>query len=162
MNATMTRDLVDLSREARQYPAYLLAGAETGLCLFSAAFLGVNDAIHFARKRIVTTCVDVDGDKLEQMQAIYPPGWEFVEGDAFVVAELAAAGGRQWDAVSVDPFLGDAENRVRRNLETFLALARDVITITIPRTLRIPEVAGWTASTFPRSRSAAWLVMRRV
>jgi hypothetical protein len=39
-----------ISKEARPYPADMLTPARTGLLLFAAAYLGVNDAIHFARK----------------------------------------------------------------------------------------------------------------
>lgn len=147
----------EINRQARPYPAHLLDGLETGLCLFSAAFMGWNDVIHFARKGIQTTCVDTDGAKLEEMRVVYPDGWEFLEANAF---EFAQNAGRQWDAVSVDPFLGNAENHVRRMWGVFLGLARCVATIGIPRTLHVDHVDGWDVSVFPRSSNASWLVCR--
>jgi hypothetical protein len=151
-----------ISREAREYPAWLLAGCETGLCLFAAAFLGVNDVVHFARRRIATVAVDRDAGRLEQMRAVYPGCVELVAGDAFEFVERARAAGRVWDAISVDPFLGDATERVRANLPAFLELARKVATVTIPFDAPAPVVDGWQASTIVRSPAASWLVLTRV
>lgn len=150
----------EINRQARPYPAHLLHGLETGLCLFSAAFLGWNDVIHFARKGLATTCVDTDGERLAEMRAAYPSGWVFSATDAFAFAEEAFSDGRKWDAVSVDPFLGNAENRVRRMRDVFLGLARHVAIIGIPRTLQVTSIDGWNVSVFPRSQNASWLVCR--
>lgn len=160
--AGLSRPFSRLSREAREYPGYLLAGAETGCCLFSAAFLGVNDVVHFARRGIETVCVDVDVERLERMREIYPSTVELVAGDAFEFVERARAEGRTFDAISVDPFLGNAERRVQRELPAFLELARKVATITIANVRKIPELDGWNVSTFPRSPVASWLVLTRV
>jgi hypothetical protein len=72
-----------VSRVARPFPAWLLNGCETGLCLFAAAFLGHNDAIHFARAGIQTTCVDKDAARIEKMIDLYPRDWEFLTTDAW-------------------------------------------------------------------------------
>lgn len=152
------KTLKAVSREARIYPAHLLTGCQDGLCLYSAAFLGTNDAVHFARKGIVTTCVDIDGSKLEEMRELYPAGWDFVQADALDYALDAA--GCQWDAVSVDQFLGDETKRVLAALPLFLHLARKVATVTIPAGADLPHLDGWKFSVFPRSPRASWLVCR--
>ena len=46
---TLEPQLQRIAEQARPYPGHLLREDGTGLCLFSAAFLGWNDAIHMAR-----------------------------------------------------------------------------------------------------------------
>ena len=62
--------LTDADRAS--YPTHLLEGCETGLCLFAAAFLGQNDAAHFEEAGVLTTCVDIDAERLGQMSFYYP------------------------------------------------------------------------------------------
>jgi hypothetical protein len=66
-----------------------------------------------------------------------------------------------WDAVSIDPFFGDQAAQAWDSLYLWAGLARRFLTLTVkPDTyLNVPE--GWKASYFPRSTSAAWLVMTR-
>jgi hypothetical protein len=103
----------------------------------------------------------VDGDKLLEMAAIYPDGWEFHVDDAWDFAEQAAQEGRMWDVVSVDPFFGDDAPRAWDTLYLWAGLARSLLTVTVkPDThLNVPD--GWEFSYFPRSGNAAWLVMTR-
>jgi hypothetical protein len=149
----------EITREARPYPAYLLSGAETALALFSAGFYGHNDVVHFARRRIVTTCVDTDAERLREMAQVYPKSWDYVVEDAWKFAERSA--GRVWDVVTVDPFFGRAAARVWKTLDLFLALAGRLVTVTIPLAWHKPAPAGWSQDTFPRSSDAAWLVLQR-
>lgn len=93
--------LEHVAMEARPYPVEALEGCETGLVLFAAAFLGHNDAIHFAEAGIITTCVDRDGPRLREMQALYPESWSFVEADVFA---FVRASSEKFDVVSADPF----------------------------------------------------------
>jgi len=153
--------LAAVSREARPYPAEMLQPGSTGLCLFAAAFLGVNDAIHMAARNMHVTCVDTDLDRLHQMANIYPPSWNFMVSDAWRFARESRS---RWDYVSVDTFTGDATDRSLRSLELWCSLARKAVTITAAagQCERLPgTVDGWHASLFPRSSLALWLVLHR-
>ena len=127
---TFGPELQKIAEQARSYPGHLLPQHGTGLCLFSAAFLGWNDAIHFARRQLTTTCVDIDADKLIEMKALYPDDWQFIDTDAFEFAEGAWTIGAMWDAVSVDTFTGDIEERSLKSLDLWCGIARTVVTAT--------------------------------
>jgi hypothetical protein len=86
------------------YPGHALIGHRTALCLFAAAFHGRNDAYWLADAGLLTTCVDTDRQRLDEMKAIYPNDWGWEVDDAFAFADMAAVLGRQWDVVSLDPF----------------------------------------------------------
>jgi hypothetical protein len=155
------RTLENVACEARPYPTYLLEGAETGLCLFSAAFMGHNDVIHFALEGVEATCVDVDEVKLAAMQAIYPEQWTFVCRDAWEFAAEAARDGRSWDIVSVDTFRGNATERSLADLGAWCALADKAVLATLEKgqTYETPE--GWTDNLFVRNSEVFWLVLTR-
>lgn len=146
---------------SHSYPVHILEGAESGLCLFAAAFLGENDAVHFWDAGIRTTCVDIDHRRLETMSALYPDDWEFFAEDAWTFADRNSVLGRQWDVVSVDTFTGDAEQRSLKSLPLWCALARKALTVTLcPGSMyRVPE--GFRAWHFRRSSRALWLVLIR-
>lgn len=146
--------------EARPYPAALLDDCESGLAVFSAAFRGWNDVIHFARKGLRTTCVDSNADRLAEMAAIYPADWEFVTSDAWDFAEHAASEDTTWDAITVDPFTDNIQ-RVLDTLDLFLSLSRKVATFTVKRTSVLPSLEGWEQSLVPRARDISWLVLHR-
>lgn len=151
--------LEHIAQEARPYPADRLEGCETGLVLFAAAFLGHNDAIHFAEAGLQTTCVDIDGERLEEMAVIYPLTWDFLCDDAWEFAVSARDSGWQWDAVSVDTFTGSAMDQSLESLELWCSLARKLVTatITIDRRWRNPD--GWRSSHFQRAGEVYWLVL---
>lgn len=152
--------LDELSRQATPYPAFLLDSAETGLCLFAAGFLGINDAIHMARNDLTVTCVDVDAYKLEQMAAVYPVWWEFYTADAWDYAKAAEGRRQKWDVVSVDTFLGDATKKSLSSLDLWCSIANKAVTATVKDAdPEIPE--GWQAEKFPRGYRADWLVLTR-
>jgi hypothetical protein len=153
-----------LSRDARAYPAHLLREGETGLCLFSAAFLGINDAIHMARMNMTVTCVDTAADRIEQMEALYPSYWSFGVVDAWEFAEGARAVRGQWDVVSVDTFTGDATTRSLETIELWTSLARRHVTMTIANehtrgSYVLPD--GWRDARYNRGGLADWLVLTR-
>lgn len=154
--------LEHVAQEARPYPTHLLEGCESGLVLFAAAFLGHNDAIHFAEAGIATTCVDVDEARLGEMEDVYPDEWEFRSADAWRFAEAAWLVEERWDAVSCDTWTGDLMYRSLGSLETWCALARKLVTVTITDDVEkvdVPE--GWTSSLYPRSDHVSWLVLTR-
>lgn len=150
-----------LSRQAQPYPAHKLREGETGLALFSAGFLGINDAIHFARMEMTSTCVDINASKLRKMERMYPDDWTFVVSDAWEFADAAAGRGDVWDVVSVDTFLGDATKRSLESLEVWCALSRRLVTATIPARADYVKPRGWNLSIFPRSDRASWMVLIR-
>lgn len=153
--------ITEVATEARPYPTYLLEGAETGLCLFSAAFLGHNEAIHFVLEEVRTTCVDVDQEKLNVMASLYPDDWWFICQDAWKFADAAAVKGMKWDIVSVDTFRGNATERSLRSLELWCSIANSAViaTLELGQTYEVPE--GWTDNTFERNSEVFWLVLTR-
>jgi hypothetical protein len=155
--------LEHVAMDAKAFPRENLEGCETGLVLFAGAFLGVNDAIHFAQAGIPTVCVDTNAKALETMRRLYPEEWEFVEADAWRYAEAARDLGLTWDAVSVDPWTGDAMNRVRSDLELWAALAECVLVVGVDN--EVPEAMlprDWEARGYhERSAIADWLVLER-
>lgn len=150
-----------ISAEAEPYPADMLQGCDTGLCLFSAAFGGRNDAIHFARYGLTTTCVDRDSARLEQMREVYPDDWTFLVSDAWDFAETCVAEDVWFDAVSVDTFLGVACDRSLESLDLWCSLARKCVTVTVPTGPSPPVPSGWRGYVYKRSWRASWLVMQR-
>ena len=131
MDTVTYRTLEHVAGQARPYPAHLLEGCESGLVLFSAAFLGHNDAIHFAEAGLVTTCIDTDADRLHEMRELYPEQWAFVNTDAYAYAEAARHEELTWDAVSVDTFTGPMTRRSLDSLELWCSLAERLVTATV-------------------------------
>ena len=154
--------LEHVAMQARPYPTHLLEGCETGLCLFSAAFLGHNDAVHFAEAGLLTTCVDSDGERLREIQELYPEEWGFFEDDAWEFAErwLDTV---KWDVVSVDTFTGEVEQRSLKSLGLWCALAEKAVTVTVTNqqlgTYTVP--VGWTDSLYARTAGVFWLVLQK-
>lgn len=152
--------LAMISADARVYPVHLLRDGDSGLCLFAAAFLGVNDAIHMARNRMRAVCVDTDARRLAEMRKLYPVDWTFATADAW---DFAAnwTGVYQWDAVSVDTWTGDLMERSLGSLELWCSLARRVVTVTIAHGRQADPPEGWRADYMERSSLADWLVLTR-
>jgi hypothetical protein len=150
-----------VAMEARPYPTHLLENARTGLILFSAAFLGHNDAIHFALEDVETTCVDINAERLEEMSRLYPDDWVFVCRDAWEFAAERAAAGDKWDVVSADSFLGNATDKSLMSLELWCSVAGRALTATLPVGADYDVPVGWTADTFVRNSNVLWLVLTR-
>lgn len=155
------KNVTEVACEARPYPTYLLENAKTGLCLFSAAFLGHNEAIHFVLEDVQTTCVDIDQEKLSVMQSMYPEGWEFVCRDAWEFAESAAAVGRTWDIVSVDTFRGNATEKSLTTIDLWCSLADTAVVMTMEQGQDYDVPLGWEAQLFRRNSEVFWLVLAR-
>jgi hypothetical protein len=154
--------LEHIAQEARPYPAHLLEGCETGLLLFAAAFLGHNDAIHFAEAGMRCVCIDTDAKRLREMRELYPEDWTFLPDNAWHFANVAT-GKTMFDAVSVDTFTGDQMRRSLESLELWCSLARDLVTVTITDDMfgkyDCPE--RWQPSLFHRANDVHWLVLTR-
>jgi hypothetical protein len=153
--------LEHVAMEARPYPSHLLEGCETGLVLFAAAFLGHNDAIHFAEAGLRTTCIDNDGTRLREMRALYPSEWNFFNYDAWEYARECSYDEVEWDAVSADTFTGSATRRSLDSLELWCSLARKLVTVTYTagEAYEVPD--GWKGELFERATNVYWLVLTR-
>ncbi len=149
-----------INNHAQPYPANLLPQGGTALALFSAGFHGHNDVIHMCRKEMEIDCVDVDADKLWHMSRVYPNAMTFHVEDAWDFAQIAEAR-RTWDVVSVDPFMGDAAERVWNSIDLWASLATELLTVTVDPKQPLWAPSGWKSHLFPRSNRAAWMVMTR-
>ena len=125
-------------------------GCKTALCLFSAMWHGQQDVYWLAKAGLTGTCVDLNGGKLTEMEAVYPAGWEFVNADVF---DYVDGQQRRWDVATLDPWTGDFE-RCASMLPVWTALARKVVVLGHGNyRLREPEAPdGWhLADRFKRS-----------
>lgn len=153
--------LEEIGDNAQPYPAHYLEGLETGLCLFGAAYLGHNDAIHFYEHGLRTNVVDTDFERLSTMRRLYPEDWQFVYVDAWAYALAAEREELVFDAVSVDTYTGDAEISSLASLELWTSIARYLVTLTATpgQPFTVPD--GWAVSRHYRSARASWLCLRR-
>jgi len=154
-------DFDHLNRNAQVYPAFMLPDEGTALCLFAAGFWGWNDGIHMVRKGLTCDFVDTDADKLWEMMTLMPEGHAFHVEDAWKFAAEAAHAGKEWDVVSVDPFMGNAAERVWDSLYLWLMLARKMLTVTVKTNTVLNVPSDWTVDFFPRNPHVAWMVMKR-
>jgi hypothetical protein len=151
-----------LNREAQPYPSFLLPDdGGTALSLFAAGFWGWNDGIHLIRAGLTVDFVDTDADKLFEMALLMPEGHAFHVDDAYDFASRSAMEGREWDVVSVDPFMGHMQERAWEMLYLWLTVARKMVTLTVKSDVELPEDEAWTSSYFPRNERVGWLVLRR-
>ena len=77
-------------------------GCETALCLFSAAWHGRQDAYWIAKYGMQGVCVDLDGGRLEEMRAVYPEDWQFIQADVFNFTSIPTR--PRYDVITLDPF----------------------------------------------------------
>lgn len=103
-------------------------GCETALCLFTAEWLGQQDVYWLAKAGLVGDCVDLQFDKLVEMQALYPEGWRFHKADVYDFAAEAEEQGRKWDVVTLDPWTGQFE-KCADLIGLWTALARRVVVL---------------------------------
>lgn len=149
----------ELRARAAPYPTEILAGCESALVLFGAAFLGVNDAIHFANAAIrAVTVVDIDGAKLDTMRPLYPSEWEFISADAFAFVGDRQTAGARYDVVSADPFTS-LMPRVREAVPALCALAGHAVVVGVERGQQIATPPGWHHRRVERSDLADWIVL---
>jgi hypothetical protein len=153
-------DFEELNRSAQLYPSFLLPTEGTALSLFASGFWGQNDGIHLIRAGLTIDFVDTDKDKLYEMATLMPAGHSFHVEDAYDFASHAALQSREWDVVSVDPFMGHMQERSWEMLYLWLTITRKMLTLTVKSDIELPETDGWTTSYFPRNHRVGWLVMR--
>lgn len=130
------------------YPGWVLRGREDALVLFAAAWMGRQDAFWVHDAGLVGTCVDHDGAKLAEMQALYPDTWEFIQADVY---EYGAIVQRQWDVVSLD-CPSDQFQRCADHVQLWCDLARYAVVLGtgLGTVVEVPD--GW-AVTDVRKRS---------
>jgi hypothetical protein len=151
------------------YPTDKLIGCETALVLFAAAFGGMNDAAWIAEAGLRATCVDLDGEKLDEMRPRYPDTWEFVRYNAYDYGEYARRltkwSGAYWDVVSCDPFTNEFTN-CANNIEAWCRLAKHVVILGTGTDTLVNVPAGWEITqTIKRSDYAGgvyWTTLERV
>lgn len=147
------------------FPQEVLVGCESALVLFAAGFYGRQDAFWIAEAGLKATCVDVDGERLQVMRAIYPEGWEFVEVDAYEYAELSWRMHRVWDVVTADPYTNHF-TVCADNIDGWCRLARRAVilgtgvdtSVTVPPGWRVESV--WQRSTY--KGGVWWTVLERL
>ena len=145
----------------RLYPRHALAGCEDALVLFAAAFHGQQDAIWIAEAGMRATCVDLDGEKLNEMVLAYPEGWEYVTGDAFQYALMTE---RTWDVVSID-CPSNLFERCAELLPMWCLLARKAVVLGCGTDTDLAAPEGWQITDrVHRSRNYGgtyWAVIER-
>lgn len=124
------------------YPNLARLGSETALILFAAQWLGKQDAVWIADAGLQGTCVDVQPDKLRQMEAIYPDGWEFVCADVFPFTERTD---RSWDVVSID-CPSNMFQECADLIERWCSLARDAVILGTGVGTMVTAPDGWAVS----------------
>ena len=126
------------------FPRDILAGANTGLCVFAAEWHGKQDAQWLAKAGMTATCVDLNRTRLDEMERIYPSDWKFTDWDAFTFRDASIQNNRKWDVVTADPFTGEAMDRCHRELDRWCALANQAVVMgsTIIQTIDRAPV-GW-------------------
>jgi hypothetical protein len=124
------------------YPGYLLEGCRTALVFFCAAFLGKQDCAWIAEAGLTGTCVDRDGDRLDEMAGLYPDGWEFLKVDVY---EFAEETGGMWDIVSLDPWTQDFD-RCAEALPLWCSLARRAVVLGTGVDTKVEAPDGWAVT----------------
>lgn len=162
---TIPKSLEDVRADDQSFPHDVLVGCKTALALFSANFYGRQDAFWLAEAGLGTTCVDVDGERLEAMAAIYPAGWEFVECDAYEYAELSWRMHRQWDVVTADPYTNHF-TICADNVDSWCKVARRAVILGTGVDTSVTAPPGWRIASV-RKRSTYdggvwWTCLERV
>lgn len=121
------------------FPTEKLAGMESALVLFAAAFMGRQDAIWIEEAGMVATCVDNDAEALTRMEAIYPDTWDFFCADAYWYATTT---GDRWDVVTVDCPTGYFE-QAAEHIKDWCVLARHVVILGTDTDTPIEPPDGW-------------------
>lgn len=99
MVALTTYDKLLRRADGNVFPVSKLRGCKTGLVLFAAEFLGIQDAVWLAEAGIRCTCVDIKEPKLTAMAKLYPREWSFIHDDVY---RFAAVTESTWDVVTLD------------------------------------------------------------
>lgn len=135
---TTLEDIRELEHGA-SYPGFVLRHSETALVLFAAQWLGKQDAYWIADAGLVGTCLDLQPDKLRQMEQIYPDGWEFICADVFSFTETTD---RVWDVVSIDCPTADFQTCADL-LPRWCSLARDAVILGSGWDTKVEPPDGW-------------------
>ncbi len=167
MTVVAPTSLHKLIGEARvnPFPKHLLRGSKTALLLYAAGFHGRQDGVFVAEAGVQATCVDIDRQKLSEMEQVYPGDWDFIVDDALHYARSAWT---NFSFVSVD-CPSDKSDMCYRELHTFLTIAARALILTVheemeEKSWRHPEIPGWRSTTLRRSwyrGGTYWLCLER-
>lgn len=142
MTAVATIDDIRDLHSGASYPGHLIRGRVDALVLFAAAWLGRQDAYWIYDAGLKATCVDRDQEKLDEMKALYPDTWEFVNGDVYDFAENTWD---TWDVVSLD-CPSDQFQKCADKLQLWCDLAHEAVILGtgVGTYYRVPD--GWKVS----------------
>lgn len=135
---TTLEDIRELEHGA-SYPGAAIRGSRTALVLFAAQWLGKQDAYWIAAEGLTGTCLDLQPDKLREMEQIYPDGWEFICADVFTFTETTT---RVWDVVSIDCPTSDFQTCADL-LDRWCSLARDAVILGSGWDTKVEAPDGW-------------------
>lgn len=159
----LTIDQIRSEPDGELYPRDRLAGCETALMLFCAAFGGRQDCIWVADAGIAGTGVDLDGERLAAMADLYPDTWTFAEADVWNYAARRYAEGATYDLVSLDP-PSNLFDWVVGAVDLWCGLADRLVVIGTSSGFPVTPPAGWE-QTDRRLRSTRngtiWVTLER-
>ena len=165
-----TRDEVWANRSAASaFPIPLVAGSQSAISFFAAAFLGRNDVVFLDRLGVPdVVLVDFNREHLAVMANMYPCVTETYAEDAYAVARRMGQERRAFDLVLCDPFTYDGWRVLDDHFDTFAALARKswVTGVTVGElehsgvTATLDGVQSWLDAHGRRLWDAAWLEVR--
>lgn len=163
MNAPETLEEIRSPVDGLSFPCPALAGSSTALVLFAAGFWGRQDAYWIADAGLHATCIDIDHEKLDEMAAVYPTSWDFLEADAYDWAEATTS---RWDVVTVDCPSAHFD-RCAERVALWCQLARRLVVLGAGRHQRdaIEAPAGWAVTDIRRRSNydggVYWVVLER-
>lgn len=150
--------LDELRARSGPYPTELVRDCKRALVLFGAAFLGVHDVIHFSNAGTPdVTVVDIDGEKLTTMRALYPATWEFVEADAFAFVDEQRRTGALYDIVSADPYTPHMPQTLAL-APALCELARHAVLLGVEHGAPFKPTPGWRGRRIERWDTIDWIV----
>lgn len=103
----------------REFPEYVLEGTSSAAAFYAAALMGVRDVIHLHDHNVKdVVLIDLDADKMAELQKVYPANWEYVVDDAYKVMDRLHDDGRAFDILILDPWT----HRQRSDMERLPSL----------------------------------------
>lgn len=148
------------------FPVHLLRPTDTALCLFVAAFGGVQD-VAFLRDAGVkkALAIDIDAQKVHAMRPLYPLEWTFLVADVYSwLQDRLNRNDCTYDLVTSDPWSGDADHIMRYFLPELIALTRRVLIYGVGNAALAPAIermrsCGVEPTVITRTDLASWLVV---
>jgi hypothetical protein len=137
------------------FPRFVLDKCDSALLLFCAGFYGGHDCLHVADAELDhVLAVDIDKEKLEVMERIYPEHWHFVEADVLKVHT-----NQRYDLIVADPPLDLIDTTI--NFMTIWGLwAKKYLVLNVRRGSQYLAPIGWRElGKLHRSNEISWLIL---